>query len=53
MKSYLFPIYSALKLLSLVALLVLVSDLARLGRHGAHGKCEAYNRVYEQPYESP
>lgn len=29
MKSYLFPIYSALKLLLVVSLLVLVSDLAR------------------------
>jgi rare lipoprotein A len=37
MKSYLFPIYSALKLLSVVSLLVLVSDLARAG--GRDGLC--------------
>jgi rare lipoprotein A len=37
MKSYLFPIYSALKLLSLVALLVLVSDLARAEMASIYG----------------
>ena len=37
MKSYLFPIYSTLKLLSLVALLVLVSDLARAEMASIYG----------------
>jgi rare lipoprotein A len=37
MKSYVFPIYSAFKLLSLVALLVLVSDLARAEMASIYG----------------
>jgi rare lipoprotein A len=37
MKSYLFPIYSALKLLSVVSLLVLVSDLARAEMASIYG----------------
>ena len=37
MKSYLFPIYSALKLLSVVSVLVLVSDLARAEMASIYG----------------
>jgi len=37
MKSYPFPIYSALKLLSVVSLLVLVSDLARAEMASIYG----------------
>ena len=37
MKSYLFPIYSALKLLSVVSLLVLLSDLARAEMASIYG----------------
>jgi len=37
MKSYLFPIYSALKLLLVVSLLVLVSDLARAEMASIYG----------------
>ena len=37
MKSYLFPIYSALKLLSVVSFLVLVSDLARAEMASIYG----------------
>jgi rare lipoprotein A len=37
MKSYLFPIYSALKLISLVALLIPVSDLARAEMASIYG----------------